>query len=91
MSIWTIRVLVMPKPGVNDPQGEAVSKGLRSLEFSGVQDVRAGKQLVLTMEAENKDAARELAERMCDQLLANPVTETYTIGVEPAKAEAGTA
>lgn len=87
MSLWKIKAIIMPKPGVNDPQGEAIKGGLASLQFAGIKDVRAGKQIVLTTEAESEQKAIEAAERMCDQLLANPVIETYTVSAEPAVEE----
>lgn len=82
MSTWTIKAVIMPKPGVNDPQGEAIRRGLHSLEFAEVQSVRAGKQIVISLEADTHDEAVGSATRMCDQLLANPVTEVYTIDAE---------
>lgn len=73
----------MPKEGVNDPQGEAIKGGLASLEFSGVRNVRAGKQIALTLEASSEEDAVSSGKSMCDQLLANPVIETYTVSAEP--------
>lgn len=84
MSLWEVKAIIMPKEGVNDPQGEAIKSGLASLEFHGVERVRAGKQIALTLEAGTKEEAVNQAERMCEQLLANPVIETYTVEAEPA-------
>ena len=75
------RVLVRPKAEVRDPQGEAVLAALRSLGHD-VAEVRTGKEIVVTFEAVDENAARESAERMGDQLLANPVIESYTIEVD---------
>ncbi len=82
MALFKIKATIMPKPGVNDPQGEAIRGGLQSLQFDGVREVRAGKQIDLTVEAESKDAAIGQVERMCEQLLANPVIEVFTIAAE---------
>ncbi len=82
MSVWNVKAIIMPKPGVNDPQGEAIRGGLESLEFSGVREVRAGKQISLTIEAQSRDDAASAVKRMCDQLLANPVIETYSVTVD---------
>ena len=79
MAEFKIRATIMPKPGVNDPQGEAIRGGLQSLQFDGVRDVRAGKQIVVTVEAETRREAVAEVERMCEQLLANPVTEDFEI------------
>ena len=73
----------MPKPGINDPQGEAIRGGLRSLDHAGVISVRAGKSLLLRVTGETREAVESEAALMCDRLLANPVIESYAIRVEP--------
>ena len=75
-------VLVRPKPGILDPQGEAVQASLRQLGFA-VAEARIGR--VIDLELANGDPARARAEleRMCEQLLANPLIESYEIEVEP--------
>ena len=78
---FVVRVLVRPKAEVRDPQGEAVLAALRSLGHD-VAEVRTGKEIVVTFEATDEKAARASAERMGDQLLANPVIESYTIEVD---------
>ena len=77
---FVARVLVRPKAEVRDPQGEAVLAALRSLGHN-VAEVRTGKEIVVRFEAEDENAARESAERMGDQLLANPVIETYAVEI----------
>ena len=69
----------MPKPGVNDPEGEAIRGGLQSLGYQGVQRVRAGKHYRLRIVAPEADAARASAEEMANKLLANPVIQTFVI------------
>jgi phosphoribosylformylglycinamidine synthase PurS subunit len=75
------RVLVRPKAEVRDPQGEAVLAALRSLGHD-VAEVRTGKEIVVTFEAHDESAARQTAEQMGDQLLANPVIESYEVEVD---------
>ena len=77
---FVARVLVRPKVEVRDPQGEAVLAALRSLGHD-VAEVRTGKEIVVTFEAEDENAARLTAERMGDQLLANPVIESYEVEI----------
>src|SRR5205823_8605564 len=84
---FVARVLVRPKAEVRDPQGEAVFAALRSLGHD-VFGVRTGKEIVVTFDAADERAAREAAERMGDQLLANPVIESYEVTLEPAAAMA---
>lgn len=83
MSIWRVEATIMPKDGVNDPQGEAILGGLRSLEFAGVDDVRAGKIIAIRLEADAEEQALERGTKMCEQLLANPVIETFSLTATP--------
>ena len=73
-------VLVRPKPGILDPQGEAVCSALGHLGFE-VQDARVGKVIDLEVEADDVAAAKAQVEKMCEQLLANPLIESYEIEV----------
>jgi phosphoribosylformylglycinamidine synthase subunit PurS len=67
------RVLIRPKEGILDPQGEAVERALPALGFDGVANVHVGRMVELDVEDE-----REI-ERMCEKLLANPLVEDYEI------------
>ena len=71
-------VLVRPKAGILDPQGEAVGSSLRQLGFT-VGEARVGKVIDLEVTAESPLAARAEIERMCERLLANPLIESYEI------------
>jgi phosphoribosylformylglycinamidine synthase len=73
-------VLVRPKPGILDPQGQAVESSLRHLGFA-VGEARVGKLVELEVEAEDEADARAQVERMCEQLLANPLIESYEIAL----------
>jgi phosphoribosylformylglycinamidine synthase len=79
---WLARIHVVLKPVVNDPQGQAIHQGLRSLGFAAVQSVRAGKYFEVWLEAGGEDDASRQAEEMCRKLLANPVIEDYRFAVE---------
>ena len=71
-------VLVRPKHGILDPQGQAVESSLRQLGFA-VDEARVGRVVDLQVNAADPDAARAEVERMCEQLLANPLIESYEI------------
>jgi len=73
-------VLVRPKPGILDPQGEAVQSSLRQLGFR-VGEARVGRVVDLELENADPERARAELERMCEQLLANPLIESYEISV----------
>jgi phosphoribosylformylglycinamidine synthase PurS subunit len=70
------RVLVRPKAGILDPQGQAVERALPALGFDGVANVRVGRLIELEVE----DAAQ--LPQMCERLLANPLIEDYDIVYE---------
>ena len=71
-------VLVRPKAGILDPQGQAVESSLRQLGFS-VEGARIGRVVDLDVEVTDPTAARAEVERMCEQLLTNPLIESYEI------------
>ncbi len=74
-------VLVRPKPGILDPQGEAVGAAARPSRASEVHDARVGKVIDLEVDAADEAAAKAAVEQMCEQLLANPLIESYEIEV----------
>jgi phosphoribosylformylglycinamidine synthase subunit PurS len=74
-------VLVRPKGGILDPQGEAVERALRQLGFP-VGDARVGRVIDLEVDATNVAEARAEVEKMCASLLANPLIESYEIELE---------
>ncbi len=71
-----VTVTVSLKPGVLDPQGKAIHHALENLGFAGVNDVRAGKTIVLDVDPGTDEAS---IDAMCRQLLANTVIEDYAI------------
>ena len=77
--IYTVQIKVMPLEGLLDPQGKAVMGGLNNLGIEGVNDVRIGKHIDLSVEAENENEAKAKAEDAAKRLLANPVMEMYEL------------
>jgi phosphoribosylformylglycinamidine synthase len=73
-------VLVRPKQGILDPQGQAVGSALEHLGF-GVRDARVGRLVELDLDTSDAAEARAQVERMCEQLLANPLIESYDIEI----------
>ena len=78
-----VHIDVMLKDEILDPQGQAIERALPSLGFGGVRGVRVGKHVVLDVD-DNADLDARV-ERMADQLLANPVIETFSWRVERAR------
>ncbi len=72
-SLLKARVLIRPKEGILDPQGQAVERALPALGFAGVEEVRVGRLVELEVEDSSQIDA------MCQKLLANPLVEDYDI------------
>jgi phosphoribosylformylglycinamidine synthase len=76
-----LTVLIRPKSGILDPQGEAVQESLSSLGFA-VARARVGRLVDLEVATDDPGSARAEVERMCDELLANPLIESYEVVVQ---------
>lgn len=72
-------VNVMPKAGILDPQGRAVEQGLPHLDVHEVRDVRVGRRIELAVEAIDAAAAEAVVRRLAEELLSNPLIESYRI------------
>lgn len=78
---FNVQVKVMPLKDLLDPQGKAVLGGLDNLGLKGVQDVRVGKHITLSVEAANEAEATQIAETAAKKLLANPVMEYFELSL----------
>jgi phosphoribosylformylglycinamidine synthase len=76
---FQLQVVVSLKPGLLDPQGKAIEGSLPAMGWANVSNVRVGKHVELTVEAESEEAAREQVEEMARRLLSNPVIEDFQI------------
>lgn len=74
-------VLILPKDGILDPQGDAVRHSLRKLGFD-VATARVGRVVELELDADGRDDAVAKVERMCAELLANPLIESFQISLD---------
>jgi len=75
---------IMPLKELLDPQGKAVNNSLHNLGLTGVADVRVGKHIHLSLEAQSKEAAEEMTREACKKLLANQVMESFDFAVSEA-------
>ena len=73
-------VVVRPKQGILDPQGEAVETALEHLGFA-VSAARVGKVVDLELDGNDPEQARAQVEKMCEQLLANPLMESFEVEI----------
>ena len=76
-------VLVRPKHGILDPQGQAVESSLRHLGFE-VSDARVGRLVDIDVATDDREEALAQVEQMCQRLLANPLIESFEIELEHA-------
>lgn len=72
-------VTVTLKPGILDTQGQAVRHALESMDGRQITNVRIGKLIEIELDENDKTVAMTIITKMCDKLLANPVTEDYSI------------
>ena len=75
--MWQAKVYVTLKPGVLDPQGKAVEHALCSLGYENTQNVRIGKYIELSLQADSRRQAEQQLEEICRKLLANTTIENY--------------
>ncbi|GAB4279611.1 MAG: phosphoribosylformylglycinamidine synthase subunit PurS [Oscillatoriaceae cyanobacterium] len=85
---YRAQIYVTLRPSVLDPAGTAVESGLQNMGYANVTGVRIGKYVELTIAAASETAAQEQLDKICDQLLANPVIENYRIELTEISVEA---
>lgn len=85
-ALYRAKVYVTLRPSVLDPAGTAVRSGLSHMGYDNVSKVRIGKYIELELTAESEASAHEQLDKICDQLLANPVIENYRIEIFEAVA-----
>ena len=74
---------VMPHKELLDPQGKTVVKNMKNIHLQGIDDVRIGKHIQMTIEADSQDVAKEKVETACKKLLSNMIMEGYTYSISP--------
>ncbi len=79
--LFNVKVQVLPKRDILDPQGQAVEKALLSLGYKDIKDLNIGKEIVFKVNSASKTSAEQQVKEMCEKLLANPVIEDYKIEV----------
>ena len=77
-----VRLEIRLNPDILDPQGDAINNALQQMNFKCVSSVRQGKLIELDVKASNQEEAHNLVKKMAEELLVNPIMETYTISME---------
>lgn len=80
------RVMVRLRQGVLDPKGDAIKSALHTLGFDEVTGVRIGKLIELEVDAADETVAKDRLQKMADELLANPIMETFSVELDGADA-----
>lgn len=79
------KVYITLKKGVLDPQGKTIKQALEHLEYKGIEDIRLGKYIEITINGKSKSEAEREIKDMCEKLLANTVIEDYRFEIEMGK------
>ena len=85
---YQAKIFVTLRPSVLDPAGTAVKSGLSHMGYDNIDQVRIGKYVELNIDAQDEASARGQLDRVCDQLLANPVIENYRFELTPTGGDA---
>lgn len=86
---YLAKIFVTLRPSVLDPAGVAVQSGLKQMGYSDVEQVRIGKYIEVTFTSQDEVTARQNLDRMCDQMLANPVIENYRFDLIEVESQTG--
>lgn len=82
--MYKVQLIVRPKTGVRDPQGDAVEEALGGVGYQGIKVHCVGRYLSMDVEAKSEDDAKRLVDDMCKRMLVNPNLETYQVEVVKA-------
>jgi phosphoribosylformylglycinamidine synthase len=79
---FTAEIDVMPHKELLDPQGKTVLKNMKNIDIQGVADIRIGKHITMTLDADNESDARSKVDVACKKLLVNMIMESYTYSLK---------
>jgi len=82
MNNFFVKIQITPKKAVNDPRGTQVLNGLKNLGYDQVENVSVGKYIELTINAKNENECKTKVNEACEQFLANPLIEEYSIKIK---------
>ena len=82
MNNFSVKIQITPKKAVNDPRGTQVLNGLKNLGYDQVENVSVGKYIELTINAKNENECKTKVNEACEQFLANPLIEEYSIKIK---------
>ena len=77
-----VEVYITLKNTVSDPHGLTIKHALESLGYQNLEDIRAGKLIILKLNSRDKKKAKQIVNEMCQKLLANPIIEDYSFEIK---------
>tara|TARA_B100000131_G_C17936313_1_gene540464 strand:- start:569 stop:808 length:240 start_codon:yes stop_codon:yes gene_type:complete len=77
-----VKLEIRLNPDILDPQGDAINNALQQMNFKSVSSVRQGKLIELDINTSSQEEAQNLVKKMAEELLVNPIMETYIISME---------
>ena len=80
--MFLAKVHVTLRKSILDPQGKAVTHGLKNMGIAEIENVRIGKHITLEVEADTKEIASEKVETACKKLLSNPIMESFHFSLQ---------
>ncbi len=78
---FEVEINIMPLKALLDPQGKAVTSSMKNIGIETISNVRIGKHITLEVEANDKVEAKKVVEKACNELLHNPIMESYEITI----------
>ena len=78
---YQVQIDIMPLKALLDPQGKAVTSSMKNIGINTVENVRIGKHITLEVEAKDESEAKATVEKACNELLHNPIMESYEINI----------
>ena len=82
MKKYLAKIIIMPHKELLDPQGKTIAKNIGHIDIQGIQDVRIGKHIEMSLLAENEESAQQTVDLSCRKLLTNLITETYSFQIQ---------
>ena len=82
MKKYLAKIIIMPHKELLDPQGKTIAKNIGHMDIQGIQDVRIGKHIEMSLLAENEESAQQTVDLSCRKLLTNLITETYSFQIQ---------
>ena len=82
MKKYLAKIIIMPHKELLDPQGKTVAKNIGHMDIQGIQHVRIGKHIEMSLLAENEELAQQTVDLSCRKLLTNLITETYSFQIQ---------